>query len=918
LTFSLKTGESASNISDADLSSRFMEATDAWPLTGRAEELSVLIRLLDGSDEGTGVVIAGRAGVGKTRLAREAAAAATGLGWVVRSVVGTAAAQSIPLGAFVEWAGGLDGNPLQIVRGVIAAITSGAQGKPVLVAVDDAHLLDDLSAFVLYRLVLGQTATVIATLRSGEPAPDAVTALWKDAQLRRLDLQPLSRSQSDALLATVLGGRVDTPCAEQVWRLTWGNVLFLRHLVTQELEARRLVAGTDGWQWTGAMAVSESLTDLIDAQIGGVADAVGDVIDLVAIAEPLELDYLRRLTEPDAIECCERRGLITLSPTPQGQVTRVGHPLYGEVRRAQAGRVRLARLCGRLASVMTRSDAAAGRADPVRLGGLWLDSDLPPDPGVFLQAAQGARARLDIDLASRFAEAAVAAGAGVEAQLLLAHTLSLTTSPEQAQEMLDGLAASPLPDPLRSVVGQLRASNLLWPLARPEEAWAVIDESLVGASPTATAEALAFRALQLATAGRPAEALTTSASIDAALLAGYPALILAWAQTIALGDLGHPQQAATVAEEGVTTAAAVSPEAAMQTPSVVLCQVQALILGGDVARAQAIAEHGYRRWTDVPGASRTFAAAMSGMAIVAAGDVPTALQRLRSAVADAERVCMRTGAAYFFMIIYLETVCYTGDPDAITEALDLVERSRHPAMTFLEPAAQLATAWVSAASGRLAEARRRAEAAAACAHANGQHAWEVRCRQAAIQFGDTGQARRLAELATQVEGQRVWLVAGWADAIARRDGETLSTVSSDLEAIGDRIAAADAAAHAAVAFRRNQQRGAALTASARASRLISECGATTPATRAAATPLPLTNRERETAELVAHDLSNKQIAESLTLSVRTVEGHILKCCNKLGLANRTELAQFMYQVAHHKDNGLARSRKPSVTSGPPH
>jgi DNA-binding CsgD family transcriptional regulator len=898
LTFSLKTGESASNILDAGITSRFMEATDAWPLTGRAEELSVLIRLLDGSDDAAGVVIAGRAGVGKSRLAREAAAAATGLGWVVRWVVGTAAAQSIPLGAFVEWAAEVDGNPLQIVRGVIATITSGTQGKPVLVAVDDAHLLDDLSAFVLYRLVLGQTATVIATLRSGEPAPDAVTALWKDAQLRRLDLQPLSRPQSDALLERVLGGRVDTSCADRMWHLTWGNVLFLRRLVTQELDARRLVAGTDGWQWTGAMAVSESLTDLIDAQIGGVPDAVGDVIDLVAIAEPLELDHLRRLTERDAIERCERRGLITLSPTPQGQVARVGHPLYGEVRRAQAGRVRLARLCGRLASVMTQSDATAGRADPVRLGGLWLESDLPPDPGVFVQAAQGARARLDIDLASRFAEAAVAAGAGVEAQLLLAHTLSLTTSPEQAQEILDGLAASPLPDPLRSVVGQLRASNLLWPLARPEEAWAVIDEALVGASPTAAAEALAFRALQLATAGRPAEALTTSASIDAALLAGYPALILAWAQTIALGDLGHPQQAATVAEEGVTAAAAVSPEAAMQTPSVVLCQVQALILGGDVARARAIAEHGYRQWTDVPGASRTFAAAMSGMATVGAGDVPTALQRLRPAVADAERVCTRTGAAYYFMVIYLETVCYTGDPDAITEALDLVERSRHPAMAFLEPADQLATAWASAAAGRLAEARRRAEAAATCARTNGQHAWEVRCRQAAIQFGDTGQASHLGALVAEVQGPRANLVARWADAVAHNDADILSVISSELEAIGDRIAAADAAAQAAVAFRQNQQRGAALTASARATRLISECGATTPATRAAVAPLPLTSRERETAELVARGLSNKAIAESLTLSVRTVEGYIFKCCTKLGLANRNELARLMIELAH--------------------
>jgi DNA-binding NarL/FixJ family response regulator len=172
----------------------------------------------------------------------------------------------------------------------------------------------------------------------------------------------------------------------------------------------------------------------------------------------------------------------------------------------------------------------------------------------------------------------------------------------------------------------------------------------------------------------------------------------------------------------------------------------------------------------------------------------------------------------------------------------------------------------------------------------------VRCLQAAIQFGDTGQARRLTELAELVEGPRAELVARWAEAAAHQDAQTLMAVSADLEAMGDRIAAADASAHAASAFRRTQQRGPALTAAARASRLIAECGASTPATRTAATPLPLTNRERETAELLATGLSNKQIADALTLSVRTIEGHIYNSCTKLGLADRNALAQFMSQL----------------------
>jgi DNA-binding CsgD family transcriptional regulator len=59
------------------------------------------------------------------------------------------------------------------------------------------------------------------------------------------------------------------------------------------------------------------------------------------------------------------------------------------------------------------------------------------------------------------------------------------------------------------------------------------------------------------------------------------------------------------------------------------------------------------------------------------------------------------------------------------------------------------------------------------------------------------------------------------------------------------------------------------------------------ATRAAD---PLTEREREIAALVAEALTNRQIAERLVLSERTVESHVRSVLAKLGLANRTEIA----------------------------
>ncbi|MFI6944208.1 helix-turn-helix transcriptional regulator [Streptomyces sp. NPDC050418] len=66
-------------------------------------------------------------------------------------------------------------------------------------------------------------------------------------------------------------------------------------------------------------------------------------------------------------------------------------------------------------------------------------------------------------------------------------------------------------------------------------------------------------------------------------------------------------------------------------------------------------------------------------------------------------------------------------------------------------------------------------------------------------------------------------------------------------------------------------------------------GLRTPALTAFARPLPLTRREREIAHLAAAGLTNQQIATRLTLSIRTVEGHLYRLCAKLGITSRTEL-----------------------------
>ncbi|HEY6424980.1 MAG TPA: helix-turn-helix transcriptional regulator, partial [Pseudonocardiaceae bacterium] len=181
-----------------------------------------------------------RAGVGKTRLAREALAAAEQRGVLVRWVVATSSARALPLGAFAATLGVVGPNPARLMRQASDALLAGAGKAGVIVGVDDAHLLDELSAMLVHQLALRRAVTLMLTLRTGETAPDAVTALWKEGHLTRLELQPLSETETAALVEATLGGPLDNVAARRLFTIARGNALYLRQLVDGELESGRL------------------------------------------------------------------------------------------------------------------------------------------------------------------------------------------------------------------------------------------------------------------------------------------------------------------------------------------------------------------------------------------------------------------------------------------------------------------------------------------------------------------------------------------------------------------------------------------------------------------------------------------------------------------------------------------------------
>ncbi|MFD5840093.1 LuxR family transcriptional regulator AbsR2 [Streptomyces chartreusis] len=159
--------------------------------------------------------------------------------------------------------------------------------------------------------------------------------------------------------------------------------------------------------------------------------------------------------------------------------------------------------------------------------------------------------------------------------------------------------------------------------------------------------------------------------------------------------------------------------------------------------------------------------------------------------------------------------------------------------------------------------------------------------------GDAYDAVRLGD-PERAAGRLTGVFAEHADALARADGPALDQVARQLQERGFLLFAAEAHAQAVRAHRDPR---AARTSRTRAVALASRCqGARTPALSGLVLG-ELTARQRQIVTLAATGLSNRQIAEKLTLSVRTVGNHLYSAYARLGASDRGALPWLVEQPA---------------------
>ena len=842
------------------------------------------------------MVLAGPAGVGKTRLASECMASVSAeLGYVPVRVAGTQAAAGLPFGAFApllpEMPAGVQ--PSEILRRVSRAISDRGEGRPVIVFVDDAHLLDEASATVTHQFAAGGAGVVLATVRSGEPASDAVIGLWKDGLAERVELSALSRAQVDELLTTVLGGPVDGATARLLWERTQGNALFLRELVTGALAAGVLGHEGEVWRLRGTLPASDRLVELVEGRLAGLSGDQRAVLETVALAEPAGVEII----DPEGageLETLERQGLLRLDEDGRRLQVRLGHPLYGDVLRSRLSPLRARSVRRGLADNLEHTGARR-REDLLRMACWRLDGGGDVDPALLLAAARQAHARSDPMLAERLSRSAWEAGGGFEAGLLLGKVLCQLGRPDEARANLVTLVSDAADDGQRASLA-IATADSLYELGLTSEAIAVSErsEAAIG-DPAARAEVSAVRMVFMFAAGQVHESRALGERLldeaEGRALAQISSFVgLQRARTGRFGD------ALAACDHGLAVWARVDSALPWTQQEHSLAKAYALLLAGHLRDAAALALEGYDRavaegWPFGQGNS-----AWTLMNIrLAEGRVEDSARWGRIAVGIYRNLGHSVWLSWTLVFV-AHSLALAGWADEAAGALgDVDALTGATGSPCFDPIEQLrAHAWAAVAAGDVPRARSHLLEASSLAKARGEFAPESSVLHDLARLGSPAEvSARLDELASLVEGPLAPLRAAHARALVDgKDPAAVEAASAAFEELGFVLLAAEAAADAAVAWRRSGDPRRAAAAERRAGGLAGRCeGAKTPALTGVSVRATLTPRELEIARLAAAGVPNRDIADRLYLSRRTVENKLHAAYEKLGVDGRHELAE---------------------------
>jgi DNA-binding CsgD family transcriptional regulator len=306
-------------------------------LVGREAELDLATEIL--RQEGAGaVLLLADPGIGKTAMAAEIAARLANE-MVVMRIHGSPALSTVPFGVLAPYLLDLPveqaTSPVAILREFWSQFEKrrGSEGARLLLVVDDAHDLDEASTQILAELVTAGWARLVATSRPRPGLPPALLQLWYDGLAERLELHPLEKETVTELAAKTLGGAVMASTAEVLHSVSEGNPLLLRCLLEDSKADGNLVRRNGVWFLTRALSgTGEGLSEVVRNRVLRTSEAEREAMYVIALSEPVPAAVLDALVGRDTLRSLMDNRLV-ISSNGAGSPLKMWHPMYGEALR---------------------------------------------------------------------------------------------------------------------------------------------------------------------------------------------------------------------------------------------------------------------------------------------------------------------------------------------------------------------------------------------------------------------------------------------------------------------------------------------------------------------------------------------------------------------------------------------------------
>jgi tetratricopeptide (TPR) repeat protein/DNA-binding CsgD family transcriptional regulator len=922
-------------------------------LLERETELAAVATLLDTVGAGHGAVlwIEGPAGIGKTRLLEVACCRAEAAGMrvltarasdlerefafgVIRSLfeplltamapaerdellVG-AARLAVPVITLDGLAPTMDGTDnaasLGTLHGLYWLTANLAEGRPLMLAVDDGHWTDMSSlralAYLARRICDLPVALVVAARPAG-PEVDiaAVDALQDEPITVVLRPGPLSRDGTDVLIRSKFGARSEEAFRTACHEATGGNPLLLCALLDALVQAG-VAPNSDGVAAVAQRAPAIVATSVFSRMrhLPPAAAAVARAVAVLRSGAPLRhVAVLAGLDPTAAADAAE--SLVTAQLLTPGRPLAFVHPLIEEAvaeRMSSAERHHVHRTAARL--------LAAEGAAPEFVAAHLLYTEPLGDPDV-------------VDALRTAARAALAKGAPEPATSYLRRALDEPPDPAQRPDVLLELGSAAVQvsftegvalleqafadasQPTKRAMAALELARSLRTTLNYQSALTVLDDAIAGLGDDEAELRLTLEAEAVGLARRDPDRRASAADRTRRLQAAGALSGRAGAMLLANSALDALQpdtgsRAAELAEEALAvTLAQDVPDPGVLLPATMVLvatdRLEPLVAACETAIASA-----RRRGSTYDFASASVLRAQARYLQGALGEAEADARLADHLTAEHNVPSARRYTQAWLVLTLVER-------GRLAEADESLERSEvMPTLAYLLDA----HGRLRLAQGRAAEAL---DDFRACGRRLDQRGighpglmpWRANAALALHQLGRIDEACRLVSEAVQTarnwSAPRALGLALRARGLVDGSVDALREAVAVLEATPARLEHARALVDLGAALRRGNQRSAARVELARGQELAHRCDAgplvglarkelaaagARPRTMALSGIEALTPSERRVAELAAGGLSNRDVAQALFVTTKTVETHLGSVYRKLAIDGRTDLA----------------------------